>query len=215
MTNAALVPAEHGPRRASTKIRHQDLADRLVATAEGTIAESGLANLRARALAEAVGCSPGAIYLIFPDLDALILVINGRTLDAIDAAMRDAGSADKGPLEHMVALADAYIDYAAANRNRWNALFQHSMPDGRAVSPWFAERQAAAFAHIEAPLAVLLPDVSEQERSLLARSLFSAVHGMVALGLDEKVAAMPLPVLRAQVRLVVTAICRGLATGPN
>ena len=46
---------------------------------------------------------------------------------------------------------------------------------------------------------------------MLARSLFSAVHGMVALGLDERVAAMTLPVLREQLRVVVGAVARGLA----
>jgi hypothetical protein len=45
---------------------------------------------------------------------------------------------------------------------------------------------------------------------LLARSLFSAVHGLVVLGLEEKLQTIPLPVLREQVRFVVTAIGRGM-----
>ena len=49
------------------------------------------------------------------------------------------------------------------------------------------------------------------DRGLLARALFSAVHGMVALGLDEKAAAMSPPALRGQVVTVVTAMARGLA----
>jgi AcrR family transcriptional regulator len=198
------------PRSRRTALRHQDLHDRLLAAAEQAIAADGLANLRARALAEAVGCSVGAIYGVFPDLDALILAVNGRTLEAIDAVMRDAGSGSNAA-DHLVRLAEAYLGYAARHRQRWNALFQHRMPEGRAVTPWYAERQEAAFAHIEAPLATLQPGLPAAERALLARTLFSAVHGMVALGLDEKVVAVPLPVLRAQVRLVVQVIASGLS----
>ena len=184
-----------------------------MSAAEDAIAEHGLGNLRARALAETVGCSVGAIYGVFPDLEALVLSVNGRTLDAIDQVMRTATS-NRGAVEHLVRLADAYLDYADNHRQRWRALFQHVSPEGRPVAPWFAQSQAAAFAHVEEPLLELAPDLTPDDRALLARSLFSAVHGMVALGLDEKVVAMPLPVLRAQIRLVVEAIARGLMRAP-
>ncbi len=207
--NTAQGKPEPRPRRNTTAQRHQELHDRLLIAAEQAIATDGLPNLRARALAEAVGCSVGAIYGVFPDLDALILAVNGRTLEAIDAVMRDAGPGDDAA-DHLVRLADAYLCYAAMHRQRWSALFRHRLPEGRTVTPWYTERQAAAFAHIETPLAVLQPGLPEAERALLARTLFSAVHGMVELGLDEKVVAMPLPVLRAQVRLVVQAIAGGL-----
>ena len=179
------------------------------------VVASGLA-LRARSLADATGCSVGAIYGVFPDLDALILAVNGRTLDAIDAAMARADQGAGGraaPAERLVRLAEAYLDYAAANQPRWTALVQHRMADGRAVPAAYAARQDAAFSHIEQPLAALLPGLPEGQRRRLARTLFSAVHGMVALGLDEKVAAMPAGALRTQLRTVVAAMARGLACG--
>jgi hypothetical protein len=45
---------------------------------------------------------------------------------------------------------------------------------------------------------------------LLARTLFSAVHGMVEIGLDERVASMPLPSLRDQIQVIVEAVADGL-----
>ncbi len=209
---AAPVKPDRRPHRGATASRHQDLRDQLLAAAETTIAAAGLPALRARALAEAVGCSVGAIYNIFPDLDALTLAVNGRTLGAIDAAMRDVGP-DADPGAQMVRLAEAYLDYAAAHHQRWTALFGHRMSGDQTVPPWYREQQNAAFSHVEAPLTALRPDLPAAERALLARTLFTAVHGMVALGLDEKVAAMALPVLREQVRTVVRAMARGLAAG--
>lgn len=194
--------------RTATATRHQDLQDALVAAAEAAVAHDGLDKLRARALAEAAGCSVGAIYTVFPDLDALVLAVNARTLGAIGTAM--AGVSPAGdPAQHLVRLALAYLAYASAQRRLWAALFQHTL-GGQAAPEWYAAQQAAAFSHIEAPLALLRPDLAAVDCALLARSLFSAVHGMVALGLDEKVATLPLPVLEQQVRLVVEALARGL-----
>ncbi len=151
-------------------LRHQDLHDRLLAAAEAAIAAGGLGSLKARAVAETVGCSVGAIYGVFADLDALVLAVNGLTLDAIAEALAP-GSARAKPAEHLVRLAEAYLGYAAANVPRWRALFQHRLAEGRPMTPGYAERQLAAFSFIEAPLAELRPDLSPAKRTVLARTL--------------------------------------------
>ncbi len=201
---------ERRSQRASTTERHQGLTRRLLEAAEAVIEAAGLGELRARSLADAVGCSVGAIYGVFPDLDALVLAVNARTLDAIDQAMGTA-SAGRNPALHLRRLADAYLDYAFLNRRRWNALFEHRMADGHALPTWYEERRAAAFNPIAVPVALLRPDLPEADCALLARTLFSAVHGMIVLGLEGRITTVTLPVLRQQIRLVVDAIARGLA----
>ena len=204
--------ALHEPKpdhRPATASRHERLQVALVDAAERIIASDGLGALRARVLAESVGCSVGAIYGIFPDLDGIVLAVNARTLDQIDQAL--SRLAIPQPLGHLVCLATAYLDYAAGHRPRWDALFLHVMGAGRSAPAWYGQQQQAAFSHVEEPLGRLCPSLKPPDRALLARSLFAAVHGMVVLGLDEKVAAMPLPVLHAQVATVVTALARGLS----
>ena len=71
--------------------------------------------------------------------------------------------------------------------------------------------QLRMFRYVEEPLAVLQPDATPERRALLTRSLFSAVHGIVSLGLEEKLQLIPLPMLREQVTLMVEAMGRGLA----
>ena len=207
----AEIPETSEPRRqrSSTTARHQDLHGRLLDAAEAAIETHGLASVRARLLAEAVGCSVGAIYGVFPDLDALILTVNGQTLTAIEAALRAAGHGS-GPADHLIRLALAYLDYATTHRNRWRALFAHRMTGGQAVPDWYLARQAAAFAEVEGPLGRLQPGLQANERATLARSIFSAVHGVVDLGLDEKVAEMKLPELRRQTAFVAGALAAGL-----
>jgi AcrR family transcriptional regulator len=191
-----------------TALRHQGLRQALIAAAERLIETQGLGALRARELANTAGCSLGAIYNVFADLDELILEVNANTLRAMDAAM--AAVAQGSPSAQFLGLAEAYLRYAAENRLRWDALFSHRMPSDAVVPDWFMAVQSAAFSHIEAPLARLRPDMPAGECSLLARGIFAAVHGMVALGLDQRVAVTEPPVLRGQIALVVAAIARGL-----
>ena len=197
--------------KSATAERHRDLTGRLIDAAELAIEASGLAAIRARSLAEVAGCSVGAIYGVFPDLDGLVLVVNGRTLDAIEGALGAEGTG-AGPGDHLVRLAEAYLGYAAGHRPRWRALFEHRMAEGQEIPAWYGERQEAMFARIEGPLGILRPSLPDASLKRLARSLFSAVHGMVDLGLNAKVAEMPLPVLRDQIGIVVRALAAGLAS---
>ena len=198
------------PRRPAAQARHQALRNRLLAAAADAIEAGGLGTLRARALAEAAGCAVGAIYAVFPDLDALVLAVNARTLDALAAVLHGVGEADD-PATRLSRLAQAYLGYARAHRQRWRALFQHRLPPDRELPPDYAERLRTAFASVEAPLAVLCPAVDEAALVLLARTLFSAVHGIVDLGLDEKLATLPPEILAAQLDALVRACAAGLA----
>jgi len=187
-----------------------------VAAAERTITKQGLGSLRARALAEEVGCAVGAIYNVVEDLDDLVLLVNARTLAALEhdlSAADRAGEPAERPnaaIARLVCMALAYLDFAAAHTPRWRTLFEHRMPAGREVPVWYREQQQRLFAYVEELLLELQTDESRLRRALLARSLFSAVHGLVVLGLEEKLQTIPLPVLREQVRFVVTAIGRGM-----
>src|SRR5262245_57551006 len=70
--------------------RRTQLRDALVAAAERTIEREGLRGLRARALAEEVGCAVGAIYNAVKDLDELVLLVNARTLTTLEAELAAA-----------------------------------------------------------------------------------------------------------------------------
>src|SRR5215510_9294954 len=201
----------------TTEQRRARLRESLVAAAERAIAQQGLGTLRARALAQEVGCAVGAIYNVVEDLDDLVLLVNARTLAALERELIAADRADEHPAQginaaiaRLVRMAIAYLDFAAANTARWRTLFEHRMPAGREVPAWYREQQQRLFAYVEALLLELQAQESRVRRALLARSLFSAVHGLVVLGLEEKLQTIPLPVLREQVRFVVTAIGRGM-----
>lgn len=53
------------------------------------------------------------------------------------------------------------------------------------------------------------------ELGVTARSLFSAVHGMVMLGLEQKLIAVPIDDLRNEIAIMVRAMVNGLALEPQ
>jgi AcrR family transcriptional regulator len=201
---------EHRSQRAATAARRNDLAVRLTDLAEAAIAHSGLQDVRARALADAAGCAVGAIYTVFSDLDELILTVNARTLDAIDAALTVAVRDVSAPEAQMAQLAAAYLDYASQHRGCWNALFQHRMAGERAVPDWYARRLAAAFTHIETPLRRLQPSLDDVACAQFARTVFAAVHGVVELGLAGR--TVPPEMLPGHLQAVVLALACGLGS---
>ena len=207
---------------AKTAERREELRSALIQAAERIIATRGLGALRARDLAEEVGCALGAIYTVFPHLDSLVFEVNSRTLRLFEEFVAETGSrmsvADDGsppPIGQLVRLALIYLDFAEANHPRWRALFDHRInaPD-ESIPPWYAGEQARLFTLVEGPLRDLRPDLGAEELALFARTMFSGVHGVVSLGLDAKLMALPADVLREQVSRFVRVLGAGLAGKP-
>ena len=199
--------------------RREQLKAALIDAAEAIIAKDGLAALRARDLAAAVGCALGAIYNAFPDLDAIVIAVNMRTLALLDRNLTEAadrksikgGVNSQDPdLAQLIGLALAYLEFAAKHGPRWRALFEHRLPDGQAVPVRYMAEQNRIFLFVEEPLRAIRPDLTATELTLLARVLFSAVHGIVSLGLEEKLGEIQPLRLREQTAVVVAALARGL-----
>lgn len=188
--------------------RKAALRDTLVQLAEAQIAAQGLASLRARDLAAAAGCSVGAIYNVFDDLNALVLEVNGRTFRSLGASVSQA-VAQAGPIHpnaRLIVMSNAYLHYAAANTHLWRALFDLEMPAGDTVPGWYLDALGKLFSIIAEPLAELFPDMSARDLDLMTRALFSAVHGIVLLGLERRISAVPVEALETMIAQVLGQI---------
>jgi AcrR family transcriptional regulator len=200
----------------TTAERRERQRTQLIDAAEKAIAEKGLAGLKARELAQEIGCALGAIYNLVADMDELVLRVGSRTLMRLDAALSAAESEDApasadAAADRLVAVALAYCAFARDNLQLWRVLFEHRMAEGATVPDWAVSEQMTMFRHILEPLSVLVPDRDEPERMLMSRTLFSAVHGVVAIGLEEKLIAVPRRDLDRQIEGLVRLVCRGLA----
>ena len=185
--------------------RRDRLRERIVDAAERVIAEKGLPGLKAREVAGAAGCALGAIYTVFADLDDVILRVGARTLARLEKELSAPGEGDA-----LKRLALAYLAFARREEPSWRALFGHRLPLGTPLPDWFATERDRLFDLLEAPLSVLLPGRAANEVRREARTLFSAVHGIVALGLEEKLGESADASLETELTKFIATFSRGL-----
>ncbi len=197
---------------AKTAQRKAQLREDLIAAAQTRIEENGIKDLRARDLAAAAGCSVGAIYNVFGDIDELILTVGLRTLKTLDSVMTQSMQDTEGqpPIDRMVAMAHTYVDFVFDHTNAWKSLFEHRLPVDYKLPEWHEEGQDVLFRHIEAPLGGLLPQRPQTELAMLARTLFAAVHGVVLLAREQRVVGVPGEVLKEQLEIMLRAFGRGV-----
>jgi AcrR family transcriptional regulator len=200
-----IVMADAEPSKAS--LRRDDLRQRLIDLAEAQIAGQGAASLKARELAGQAGCAVGAIYNVFDDMTALVMQVNVRTFARLGAMAETslAGVQGAAPREQMVALGHAYLHFAADNLHLWRALFDVSGA-GDAVPDWYRIALANLFQQIEGPIAALFPDMDQRALDLMVRALFSSVHGIVLLGLNNRTPAAPLAEIEVMIAMVLRKI---------
>jgi AcrR family transcriptional regulator len=192
-----------------TATRRETLRIKVLDAAEEIIAAKGLSGVKARDVADKAGCALGALYTAFEDLDELILSVNARTLAQLEAVLTVPHEVLKKKKE-LRRLALGYLHYARANEPRWRALFQHRMPPEKPLPDWYANERDRLFRLLDAPLARLLPAEAPEHRRLKARTLFSAVHGIALLGLEERLAPTPEAALEAQLSDFIEIVLRGL-----
>jgi AcrR family transcriptional regulator len=193
------------------KSKRERLRERLLDAAEAVITQDGLAALKARDLAARVGCALGGIYTVFEDLDDLILFVGARTMTRLEAALANGSAPDGG--SELQRLALAYLRYARAEGPRWRALFEHRLPAGKPLPDWYASQRDRLFNRLEEPLSRLTPKATPADLALHARTLFSAVHGIVLLGLEEKLVDESARTLETELSYFVEVFAAGLSAG--
>ena len=190
--------------------KREGLKAALIGAAQARIREHGLAGLRARDVTADAGAALGSLYNAFQDLDELVLHVNSITLGELGAVLADAAASAARPEERLRALARGYLHFALENRALWAALFEHRMPEGRVVPDWHLAEHAVLFRHIVEPLAMLEPDLSEEQLVLRARTAFAAVHGIVAISIEERFIGLPKDQLEAELDRFTALLAAGV-----
>src|SRR6266404_4936530 len=184
----------------------------LLEIARGLIASKGLRSLKVRDVAEAADCSIGSVYNEFGDFDGLILTVNRETVQALTARLAAVPADD--PIRQLHGLAATYLDFAAEHANLLRSLFEHRMEEDRPFPEDILIMVMQAFALMHEPLGRLVADQDPAEVPLLARMIFPAGHGIISLGLEERMIAVPPEKLRQQVAQFVDTHLAGLGIVP-
>ena len=184
----------------------------VVAAIADIIAQGGVSQVTARDVARRAGIAVGGIYLAFGTLDHAIVAANAHTLDRLDQKMQAAmvAAADAPLLEVFQVLARCYVDFAIHNRNDWAALSEFVPRDKSVLETHHAVLQSLV-GRIVATLLRLRPDWSRSQAEVRARTLFSAVHGVVHMALEGWFLAAPQDRLHEEIDGLIAAMVEGMA----
>jgi AcrR family transcriptional regulator len=187
-----------------TELRHKDLRRRLIEIAAAQIAAEGAGSLKARDLAARAGCAVGAIYNVFDDMTTLVMQVNLKSFAALQQVAEDAirDAANLGPRDQLIRLGQAYLGFAVAHYHPWRALFEVSA-DLAVVPDWYQDALDRLFASIAPPVKALFPTMSPDDLDLMVQALFSAVHGIVLLGLQNPTAPVPVDRIARKISMVL------------
>lgn len=185
--------------------KREDLRRKLIDLAEVRVANGGIEQVRARELAKEAGCAVGAIYNVFGDLNELVMAVNGRTFKRLGTHVVEAVNAnpDTAPISVMTTMAHAYLGFAQANTAAWRTLFDLEMSTDQDVPDWYLTEMRQLLGLIAKPVAQNFPTFEAREIDLMTRGLFSSIHGVVLLGLEKRISAVPTEDLEKMISLLL------------
>jgi AcrR family transcriptional regulator len=111
-------------RHRAPKGQGGQLRDDLVAATERLLAKADDEEaVSIRAIADAVGVTPPAIYLHFPDKDALIFEVCAARFGELADAIEDAATGVEDPVDALLVRGEAYIRFAVQHPEQYRVLF--------------------------------------------------------------------------------------------
>lgn len=158
-----------------------EIREMALAAAENIVRAQGPKGFSARRVASAMGYTVGTLYLVFDNLDDLILQVNGRTLDRLHARMVKEQAQYEQATERLLRLGHSYIQFANEEPHCWEMIFEHRLPEGQETPEWFQIKVARMFALVETGLEPLAGHHPPAETAQAARALWSGVHGICIL----------------------------------
>ncbi len=147
---------------------------------------------------------------MFQNLDDVVLHIEARVLDSLDARLT-AALEDGAPEQKVSRLAEAYLAFTNEHPRLWNLLFEHYMPADAQVPAWYQQKLELLMSRVEAAMAPLFPAGSETERQRSARVLWAGVHGITSLATANKLSNVTSEAANLLVRDLIRNYLSGVA----
>ncbi|MBL4280167.1 TetR/AcrR family transcriptional regulator [Vibrio fluvialis] len=141
--------------------------------------------LSLRKIATMIGYVPSTLVNVFGNYNLLLLHVVAQTLDELSSEAKAIVSQCKDPEQALYQLAYCYHDFAQKNPYRWQLIFEHNM-NGEVLPEWQAERIDTMTSMLEGLLKVIAPQRSDSEILRTSRVLWSGVHGITLLSVDDK-----------------------------
>lgn len=192
----------------------EELRELILEAAERAMASKGLAGLSARDIARDIGYSPGTIYNIFANLDDVVLNVEARVIDRLDARLRQVSTRGT-PMQQVQRLATTYLEFTRDNPKLWGLLFEHTLPARTKVPGWYAKRLERLLGRLEEALRPLFPASRPVAAARAARVLWASVHGITSLSVADKLSNITTARAERMLDDLIRTYVAGLAQPPR
>lgn len=164
----------------------EELTELTLQTLDQFLTAHSYRELSLRKLASLIGYVPSTLVNVFGSYNLLLLHGIARTLDKLSQlALTASQQHSDNPKQALLAIAHCYHDFAKAHPNHWQLIFEHSM-QGDELPQWQSQRIETMMTLLETLLHALSPQRSDQEVLEASRVLWSGVHGITLLSVDDK-----------------------------
>ena len=167
----------------------EEIKAMVVKAAETIVIEEGFAALKVRKIAMEIGYTVGSVYMVFANMDDLIMHVKGQTLDKLSAQLGQVVRASSEPKQAIVQLATNYLSFAISQYNLWSMIFEHRLPEHKQLPDWYQVKVDRVFGRVEKVFREISPHKMDAEIIMATRALWSGVHGICILSLVGKIDA--------------------------
>lgn len=164
--------------------REHGTAERILSAAERLLIERGsMQAVPVRAIADAVGLAPAALYGHFPDKHALFFGVCARRFEEFAEAVAAAARSADGVIARLEAMGRAYVDYGLRRPEHYQLLFGTEMDLAEEV---LESEEPPGLATLELLTATIREGIDQGvlravDPETAAVALWAAVHGAVLL----------------------------------
>ena len=190
----------------------EEIRELALQAASKLVREQGFQGLSARKVARAIGYTVGSLYLVFKNLDDLILQLNARNLEAMYQVVADAGASIVDPKKRLLAFGNAYLQFAVAHSHAWRMIFEHRVSDDEAVPEWYEQRITRLFQLVEEPIREIML-TNDTAVTQAAKALWSGVHGVCILYMTGKLDVVRVGSVHSLLEHLIRTYLVGLEAG--
>ncbi len=163
----------------------EQLRDLALSAARTLACQDGLRGVTIRGIAAEIGYSVGTLYNVFEDQSDLIVCLNGSILEDLGVHLQTV-PVENPPIAYLRNLAAAYLTFTQENAKLWSLLFEHRLPEGRDLPPWYHAKLDTLLRIVEDALLTLLPEAHQGQAHEMARILWASLHGIATLSATGK-----------------------------
>jgi AcrR family transcriptional regulator len=164
----------------------EELKELALRAAAEIVEADGAAALSMREVARRIGYTVGALYLVFTNLDDLVVHLNERTVIELRQSLEKIRDKNEDPRQNLRLLVAAYLGFALLHTARWRLVFEHRLPMGQPAPPTYSRHTDAIFALVAEHLRACGVAGNGQSLDEISTALWSGVHGACILAVTGK-----------------------------